>query len=198
MSKSQKGNSPNSHKKKEENSKKLLNRKTKRDNNNTNNPSLEEIRQKIYLPNEIRCSICLEYEKFSSKCYKCIKCSSYFHSDCYNFFTFTEDNSDEINTNNLNNFKCIRCKDEEEKNNKRIDCYLCTEHDGIIKKLNGNDNYVHHYCYVYFNLNNAIKYGKCKLCKKTKIPTNRMQRLFFSMSYKMRNRKWLNIFFAFF
>jgi hypothetical protein len=172
MSKSQKGNSPNSHRKKEETSKRLLNRKTKRD---ANNQSLEQTGFKIYMPNEIRCSICLEYEKFSSECYKCIKCSSYFHIDCYNLFTFTEDNLDEIKSNILNNFKCIRCKDEEEEKNNiniKINCYLCMEHDGIIKKLIDN-NYVHHYCYVYFKkyLNNVIKTGICKLCKKRNIYT---------------------------
>ena len=155
-------NSPNNYKNKEENSNSFLNRKTKRDNNG--NPSLEQINLNIYLPNEIRCSICLEYEKFSTKCYKCIKCSSYFHLACYNLFNFTEDKTDEIkNNNNLNHFICTRCKEDE-----KIKCCLCMEHSGIIKKTADN-KYKHYYCYILEM--NIDKTTLCKFCKKREKPT---------------------------
>ena len=168
MSRSQKGgNSPNEHRKNGESSKKLLNRKTKRENNNS---SLEFQNLQIYLPNEIRCSICLEYQKFSSNCLKCMECSSYFHRDCYNLFNIHNEKTDEIKNDN-NNPICARCKEEKIKNGIKISCYFCKEHDGIIKKLDEN-KYIHHYCYVFFreNLNNP-KTGICKLCKKRNIPT---------------------------
>ena len=155
-------NSPNNYKNKEENSNSFLNRKTKRDNNG--NPSLEQINLNIYLPNEIRCSICLEYEKFSTKCYKCIKCSSYFHLACYNLFNFTEDKTEDIkNNNNLNHFICTRCKEDE-----KIKCCLCMEHAGIIKKTEDN-KYKHYYCYL-FEMN-IDKTTLCKFCKKREKPT---------------------------
>ena len=103
MSKSIKGaNSPIDQKEEIESaSKKLLNRKTKRENNNNN--SLESSNNfQVLSPNEIQCSICLKYEKFSSKCYKCSVCLSYFHLECYILFTFTKDESDKISENNTN------------------------------------------------------------------------------------------------
>ena len=149
----------------ESTSKKLLNRKTKRENNNNSLESLNNFQ--VILANEIRCSICLKYQKLSSKCYKCSVCSSYFHLECYNLFNFTNDESDKINENNsnLNNFICLRCVDEK-KNNSKYNCYLCGEHDGIIKKY--KDQYIHHYCNI-FNLNHP-KNGKCNNCKIKNIP----------------------------
>ena len=163
MSKYQKkGNSQNNlkNKEEEENSKNLLNRKIKRDNNNINS-SLDKNAFNIYLPNEIRCSICLEYEKYSSKCYKCIICSSYFHLECYNLYiNFNEDKSEEnrIDKNNLNNFICQRCKEDE-----KSKCSLCNEHDGIIKKTIDN-KYEHYYCHLFKK--NISATTICKLCKK--------------------------------
>ena len=168
MSKSQKGiNSPNEQKDEiESTSKKLLNRKTKRENNN----SLESDNNfQTNLANEIRCSICLEYEKYSSKsCYKCNVCFSHFHLDCYNLFTFTGEESEKVSTENINNFVCMRCS-EEKKNNITILCHLCGEHDGIMKKK--DEQYIHHYCYVYFkDILEHLKNGKCKNCKIKNIP----------------------------
>ena len=148
----------------ESNSKKLLNRKTKRDNNLPLESDIKSI-----LANEIRCSICLEYEKFSSKsCYKCIVCSSHFHLDCYNLFNFPEEKPDTVTLENINNFTCARCKEEKE-NNINIPCNLCGEHDGIMKKK--DDKYIHHYCYVFFkNSLSNVRNGKCKNCKIKNIP----------------------------
>ena len=167
MSKSFKGaNSPIEQKEEIESaSKKLLNRKTKRENNNNSLESLNNFQ--VILANEIRCSICLKYQKFSSKCYKCSKCLSYFHLECYNLFTFIKDESDKISLNNinLNDFKCLRCADEI-KNNSKYNCYLCGEYDGIIK--NYKDRYLHHYCYIFYPDN--PKNGKCNNCKIKNIP----------------------------
>ena len=162
MSKRQKGaNSPNEHKKTGDTSKKLLNRKTKRENN---------INPFEFITPKIRCSICLEYQKFSTKCYKCTNCSSYFHLDCYNYFKLNENNTEDIilDNNNINNFICIKCK--EDKPNNPIICSICREHEGILKKL--DNNYYHHYCYFIFkdNIHN-IKLGNCKECKKRTLPS---------------------------
>ena len=169
MSKSLKGlNSPIDQKEEiESTSKKLLNRKTKRENNNNSLESLNNFQ--VILANEIRCSICLKYQKFSSKCYKCSVCSSYFHLECYNLFTFTNDESDKISENNinLNNFICLRCMDEKN-NNSKYNCYLCGEHDGIIKK--NKDQYIHHYCNIFNIKDNHPKNSKCNNCKMKKFP----------------------------
>ena len=150
----------------EEDSKKLLNRKTKRENS-----SNIKLGDNLNLGYDIRCSICLEYENYSGKCHKCIKCFSDFHMDCYNLFTFSpesQDNSDKVTEANINSFICMRCKEENEKNN-RINCGLCAEHDGIMKKK--DDKYIHHYCYVFFKDNlQHVKNGKCKNCKIKNIP----------------------------
>lgn len=156
-----------------ENSKKLLNRKTKREDNSNNNEF--PINAQLPLQNEIMCSICLDYERFSTKCYKCIFCNSYFHLECYNLFIFQNNEKEYIKEDdpNLNNFKCSRCK-EEEKNNQKISCYLCgEEHNGIMKNFKDN-LYIHHYCYVFFkdklNQVKGIKVGKCNNCKIKNLP----------------------------
>ena len=157
-----------------ENSKKLLNRKTKRENNNNNNESSNN--PQLPIKNEIMCSICLEYQRFSTKCYKCIVCNSYFHLDCYNLFIFSENEKDYIKEDdvNLDIFKCSRCKEEEKNgNNTKITCHLCVEHNGILKHLKDN-LYIHHYCYVFFkdkiHQNKGGKGGKCNNCKIKNIP----------------------------
>ena len=53
-----------------QNSKKLINRKTKRENNTNNNEFSNKLQ--LSLKYEIMYSICLDYERFSIKCYKCI------------------------------------------------------------------------------------------------------------------------------
>ena len=54
------------------------------------------------------CSICLDYERFNSKCYKWISCNSYFHLECYNLFIFSGNEKEYIKEDdqNLDNFKC--------------------------------------------------------------------------------------------
>lgn len=151
-------------------SKKLLNRKTKRENNNNSSDTINKFQ--LSLANEIKCSICLKYQKFGSNCYKCSICSSYFHLDCYNLFTFTKDESDQIKieNKNLNDFKCVRCI-QEKINNTKYQCYLCWQHEGIMKKIKDNQ-YIHHYCYVFFKDNLLHpKNGKCKNCRVKNIPT---------------------------
>ena len=73
--------------------------------------------------NEIRCSICLGEEKLVPNCYKCITCSSYFHLDCYNFFSFKETKEEKITKENIDKFECYRCK--EEKKNRYGNKMLC-------------------------------------------------------------------------
>ena len=157
-----------------ENSKKLLNRKTKRENNNNNNDSTNN--PQLSLKNEIMCSICLEYERFSTKCYKCISCNSFFHLECYNLFIFSENEKEYIKEGdpNLDNFKCTRCLEEEQNgNNQKIACHLCIEHSGIMKHLKDN-LYIHHYCFVFFkdklHQNKVGKGGKCNNCKIKNLP----------------------------
>ena len=145
--------------------KQLLNRKKKRDSNISS--EMNEINS--VHNTEIRCSICLGEEKLVPNCYKCITCSSYFHIDCYNFFSFKETKEDKIDIENIDKFECYRCK-EEKKIGMEIKCYICKVHKGIIKKLD-EEKYLHHYCYVFFqdNLNN-LKGGVCKFCSHKKIP----------------------------
>ena len=177
MSKSHKSaNSPNRepNEELESGSKKILNKKTKRDN--SSNSSLQESLSIIRdLSKEIRCSVCLEFEKFSYTCYKCKTCSAYFHLDCYNFFAIHgEEETEKLELKDVENFVCPRCK-EEEKTNTKITCHLCREHEGIMKKRKDNkDNkykFLHHYCYVYFkDILDQTKNGKCKNCKITNLP----------------------------
>ena len=152
MSKSQKGG----------NSPRFLNHKTNRENNK--NPF-------EFISSEIRCSICLEFQLFSKECYKCISCQSYFHLDCYNYFNLNESDEEDLKLtqNNVNTFVCIKCK--EKKSNSPIFCSICKEDDGILKKL--NNDYYHHYCYVFFkdNIKNKTKPGSCKVCKKRTLPS---------------------------
>jgi len=157
-----------------ENSKKLLNRKTKRDNNNNNKESSNSTQ--LSLKNEIMCSICLDFERFSTKCYKCISCSSFFHLECYNLFIFSGNEKEYLKEDgpNLDNFKCSRCKEEEKNgNNTKITCHLCVEHNGILKHLKDN-LYIHHYCYVFFKDKlhqvKGVKGGKCNNCKIKNLP----------------------------
>ena len=164
MSKSQKGaSSPNEREEIESGSKKLLNRKTKREN------TISLDGDQINLSDEIRCSICLEYEKVIPKCYKCSRCSSYFHLDCYNFFIYSDNEAGKILNIDQNNFICNKCE-EEKKNNSKLICHYCGDNSGIIKKLKENQYYIHHYCYVFFKENLNPKNGKCKNCKVKNIP----------------------------
>ena len=145
--------------------KQLLNRKKKRDSNISS--EYNEINS--VHNTEIRCSICLGEEKLVPLCYKCITCSSYFHLDCYNYFSFKETKEEKIDLENIDKFECYRCQ-EERKIGMEIKCYICKVHKGIIKKLD-EEKYLHHYCYVFFqdNLNN-LKGGVCKFCSHKKIP----------------------------
>ena len=154
------------------NSKKFLSRKTKKDGSSI----LEESKDNQSIPDdEIKCSICLEYEKFSKRCHKCIKCLSYFHMNCYNLFNFMEDNPFLVTNENVNHFTCQRCNEEiriEHQINQKhqINCEICYSHYGIIKKRVEN-KFIHSYCYVFYKdqLNN-IKKGKCQVCSKRTIP----------------------------
>ena len=146
--------------------KQLLNRKKKRDSN----ISSEIFDQNSSSNNEIKCSICLGEEKLIPNCYKCSTCSSYFHLECYNLFTFQETKEEKIDKEKaLNNFECYRCR-EEKKYGEEFKCFVCRTHSGIIKKMEEN-KFLHHFCYVFFkdNLNN-LKGGICKLCSRKKIP----------------------------
>ena len=171
MSKSQKDqNSINDLREEDSISKQYLNRKKKRDSN-ISSEILEPI---IPLNNEIRCSICLGYEKLVPNCFKCILCSSYFHLECYNLFKLPETKENILKEENLPNFECFRCK-EEKILSKSITCYLCKTHNGITKKLE-NDKYLHHYCYVFFKDSLMNKGGgSCKNCSHKKIPVLKCQ-----------------------
>ena len=171
MSKSQKDqNSINDLREEDSISKQYLNRKKKRDSN-ISSEILEPI---IPLNNEIRCSICLGYEKLVPNCFKCILCSSYFHLECYNLFKLPETKENILKEENLPNFECFRCK-EEKILSKDITCYLCKTHNGITKKLE-NDKYLHHYCYVFFKDSLMNKGGgSCKNCSHKKIPVLKCQ-----------------------
>ena len=145
--------------------KQLLNRKKKRDSN----ISSEIFDQNSSTNNEIICSICLGEEKLIPNCFKCSTCSSYFHIECYNLFTFPETKEDKINIENaLNNFECYRCK-EEKKYGMEFTCYICKRHSGIIKKIE-EEKFLHHFCYVFFKDNlNYSKGGNCNKCSRKKI-----------------------------
>ena len=149
----------------------LLNRKKKRDSN----ISSEIFDQNSSANNEIRCSICLGEEKLIPNCYKCATCSSYFHLDCYNLFTFPETKEEKITKEIAsNNFECYRCKKEKEYR-EEYKCFVCNTHSGIMKRFE-EKKFLHHFCYVFFkdNLNN-LKGGICKICKGKKKPVLKCQ-----------------------
>ena len=155
-------------------SKSILSRKTKRDpliNDEPENPII------FQLKNEIRCSICLEYEKFAnpnkySKCKNCSKCNAIFHIECYNKFFPTENKSDLLTQENFpKNFFCQRCLIENQNPDKKIICFICGEHEGILKNI-VDDKFAHHYCLVFMReisgtkvAINKARFMKCKICK---------------------------------
>ena len=149
----------------------LLNRKKKRDSN----ISSEIFDQNSSANNEIRCSICLGEEKLIPNCYKCTTCSSYFHLECYNLFTFPETKEEKITKEIAsNNFECYRCKKEKDYK-EEFKCFVCNTHSGIMKRIE-EKKFLHHFCYVFFkdNLNN-LKGGICKICKTKKKPVLKCQ-----------------------
>ena len=116
-----------------------------------------------------RCSICLEYDKYSKeKCIKCKNCNSTFHYKCY------KDNyiSNVTSIENTNNFICERCNLNKDNFNS-IQCYLCGDEKGIMKKID-NELYSHIYCLKFIKELNKDKTeqlrqwrfsSKCKCCK---------------------------------
>ena len=138
-------------------SKSLLNHKTKRPIYNSD-------------PSELgnRCSICLEYEKYSKeKCIKCINCNSTFHVKCY----LDNKISNITSIENLNEFICERCKLNKENYNS-IQCFLCGNEKGIMKKI--ENGFTHIYCLKLIKELNKDKIeqlrqwrynNKCKYCK---------------------------------
>ena len=138
-------------------SKSLLNHKTKRSIYNSD-------------PSEFgnRCSICLEYEKYSKeKCIKCINCNSTFHVKCY----LDNKISNITSIENLNNFICERCNLNKENYNS-IQCFLCGNDKGIMKKF--DNGFTHIYCLKFIKELNKDKIeqlrqwrfnSKCKCCK---------------------------------
>ena len=138
-------------------SKSLLNHKTKRPIYNSD-------------PSELgnRCSICLEYEKYSKeKCIKCINCNSTFHVKCY----LDNKISNITSIENLNNFICERCNLNKENYNS-IQCFLCGNDKGIMKKF--DNGFTHIYCLKFIKELNKDKIeqlrqwrfnSKCKCCK---------------------------------
>ena len=137
--------------------KSLLNHKTKRSIYNSDASEFGN-----------RCSICLEYEKYSKeKCIKCINCNSTFHPKCY----LDNKISNITSIENLNNFICERCNLNKETYNS-IQCFLCGNEKGIMKKF-GN-GFTHIYCLKLFKELNKDKIEqlrqwrynyKCKCCK---------------------------------
>ena len=113
-----------------------------------------------------RCTICLEYDKYSEKkCQKCFVCNSYYHKKCYEKF---EPKFENLNNNNKNNILCLNCIEKKTTSK----CILCGREIGIKKKLN-NGNYIHNYCIKfikeYNETQNEIRKWrfnqKCKFCK---------------------------------
>ena len=150
----------------------LLSHKRKRDSN----ISSEIVDLKSSPNNEIRCSICLGKENLVPNIYKCNTCSAYFHLECYNLFSFEETKEEVIFLENTANFECFRCK-EEKKNGQEINCFMCKNHTGILKKYRENE-YIHHYCYVFFKDNlDGSKGGSCKVCSHKKIPVLKCQNI---------------------
>ena len=66
--------------------KQFLSRKKKRDSNTSSEINKQNSSSNL----KIRCSICLGEEKLIPNCYRCSKCLSYFHLDCYNLFNFEQ------------------------------------------------------------------------------------------------------------
>ena len=137
-----------------ESEKKYLNKKTKRTIYKSNLKNLGN-----------RCSICLEYDKYSEqKSIKCNKCNSYFHLKCYNLY-FSENNF-------KNEILCENCKKNKNGKNE-CKCILCGDEKGIMKNIE-NNIYAHIFCIRYFKELNNTKIenfriwrfnSKCKICK---------------------------------
>ena len=146
----------------------LINSPKKQISQNNNIMLHHKTKRTIYLSDSStfgnRCTICLEYEKYSKeKCMKCIKCNSYFHKKCY-LYNFLKPNMKEEN-----NFICHKCKTTNEK----CICILCGDEKGIMKNIDKNI-FTHIYCLRYFIELTGKKLeifrqwrfnSKCKVCK---------------------------------
>lgn len=139
-------------------------------NNKLLNKKREKDKIKEALKSLERCSICLEYdiyEDINKKIISCKICNSKFHLDCYEKFF----NIENLEKNKISDFTCLRCV-EEKKYNNEISCFLCTDHKGILKKIE-KGKYVHYYCLCFikeidikiqkFDVNNN-RFKKCKIC----------------------------------
>jgi hypothetical protein len=125
-----------------ESEKQYLNKKTKRTIYKSNLKNLGN-----------RCSICLEYDKYSEqKSIKCNKCNSYFHLKCYNLY-FSENNF-------KNEILCENCKKNKNGKNE-CKCILCGDEKGIMK------NIVMIYLIKLLNLLNILQiiFGKSMMIK---------------------------------
>lgn len=159
----------------------LLNRKISRNSHKSNpieSPSLE-IQKNINGISgtlDARCSICLEYDRYilnGEKCIFCKKCKSNFHKSCL----LKENEDNELIIDDENNYICQRCQEEEKNPNILKKCFLCFQHDGILKPFYDKDNkdnneiqFVHYYCLNFKeNINkdnkNNLKKDKPKICK---------------------------------
>ena len=84
-----------------------------------------------------RCSICLEYDKYSiSKCINCKKCNSSCHIECYEReCSVISDKNDFI----CNKCSC-KCNDTYQK------CCLCSDDIGIVVQIKQTNQWSHLYC----------------------------------------------------
>ena len=84
-----------------------------------------------------RCSICLEYDKYSvSKCIKCKKCNSSCHVECYEReCTVISDKND---------FVCNKCSCK--CNETYPKCFLCSDDFGIVVQVKQTNQWSHSYC----------------------------------------------------
>ena len=82
-----------------------------------------------------RCSICLEYDKYSiSKCIKCKQCNATCHIECY---------ERECNIiSNKNEFICNKCNN----NDTHQKCFLCSDDTGVVVPLSQTNQWCHLYC----------------------------------------------------
>ena len=103
------------------------------------------------LPKLKRCEICLEYNEYSSEnLISCSICKCTFHPSCYH-----------INIDDINNFKCERCKNAFEKNIpiNNIKCFICSLNNGVLFYNEKYDNYYHSLCLKFI----PELYEECKI-----------------------------------
>lgn len=100
------------------------------------------------LPEGPRCTICLEFEEFSSEpIEKCSQCNSLFHFSCYeSLLTSSISNKTTMRSIKESNFVCCKCDfaNNQKRSIESIKCGICNMSYGILEQQDSNSGLFYH------------------------------------------------------